>query len=220
MKQSKETLKEHFETGDKPTQEQYSDLIDSYIDNQQEPGNANRRFVINEVGDVNVTSELKVPEYTFSKTEGNELSLLKDNQVVSQIDLNTTATSIIKQKEITLNIDDLNNTDKYEILPPIGIGTLPIIHKVVYDVEITKAYNEFPSDVLFNLELDSGLELHRSPFILTTLLARDMSLHTPSTNLSFTINDFNKSILLRPTFNAIGGSVIIKIKLFYSTIES
>ena len=38
MKQNKETLKQFFETGDKPTQQQYADLIDSYIDAKQPEG--------------------------------------------------------------------------------------------------------------------------------------------------------------------------------------
>ncbi|MGG6229640.1 hypothetical protein [Tenacibaculum sp. SDUM215027] len=63
MKQNKETLKQFFETGDKPTQEQYSDLIDSYIDAKQPEGEANRRFVINETGEVSVASEQQVPTY-------------------------------------------------------------------------------------------------------------------------------------------------------------
>ncbi|SEC37311.1 hypothetical protein SAMN04489761_2810 [Tenacibaculum sp. MAR_2009_124] len=56
MKQSKETLKQFFETGDKPTQQQYSDLIDSYIDAKQMPGEPNRRFMIDENGDVSVAT--------------------------------------------------------------------------------------------------------------------------------------------------------------------
>lgn len=87
MKQSKETLKEYFETGDKPTQEQYSDLIDSYVDSQQEAGEANRRFVIDETGEVSVTSEQETPEYTLSEIENNKLSLLKDGIVVKEVDL-------------------------------------------------------------------------------------------------------------------------------------
>ncbi|MHC9089195.1 hypothetical protein ACXIHB_10825 [Tenacibaculum sp. IMCC1] len=63
MKQNKETLKQFFETGDKPTQEQYSDLIDSYIDAKQPEGEANRRFVIDETGEVSVASDKQVPEY-------------------------------------------------------------------------------------------------------------------------------------------------------------
>ncbi|WP_440120286.1 hypothetical protein [Tenacibaculum sp. Ill] len=63
MKQNKETLKQFFETGDKPTQEQYSDLIDSYIDAKQPEGEANRRFVIDETGEVSVASEQQVPTY-------------------------------------------------------------------------------------------------------------------------------------------------------------
>ncbi|WP_299105578.1 hypothetical protein [uncultured Tenacibaculum sp.] len=59
MKQNKETLKKHFETGDKPTQQQYADLIDSYIDAKQPAGEANRRFVIDEAGEVSVALDKK-----------------------------------------------------------------------------------------------------------------------------------------------------------------
>lgn len=54
MKRSKETLKEFFETGDKPTQQQYADLIDSFIDAQQPAGEGHRTFSINETGEVTV----------------------------------------------------------------------------------------------------------------------------------------------------------------------
>ncbi|MDE1205412.1 hypothetical protein [Tenacibaculum larymnensis] len=88
MKQNKETLKQFFETGDKPTQQQYADLIDSYIDAKQPEGEANRRFVIDELGEVSVASEQQVPEYTLSPISGtNTVDLLKDGISVSQIDL-------------------------------------------------------------------------------------------------------------------------------------
>ncbi len=61
MKKNKQELKSYFETGDKPTQEQYSDLIDSYIDAKQSEGEPNRRFVIDETGEV-----LLSPEYETS----------------------------------------------------------------------------------------------------------------------------------------------------------
>ncbi|NVK08258.1 MAG: hypothetical protein HWD89_04350 [Tenacibaculum sp.] len=88
MKQNKETLKQFFETGDKPTQQQYADLIDSYIDAKQPEGEANRRFVIDELGEVSVASEQQVSEYTLSPISGtNTVDLLKDGVSVSQIDL-------------------------------------------------------------------------------------------------------------------------------------
>ncbi len=89
MKQNKEILKQFFETGDKPTQQQYADLIDSYVDAKQLAGEANRRFVIDETGEVSVASEVKLPEYTLSEIIGNKLSLLKDGVVVKEIDLTT-----------------------------------------------------------------------------------------------------------------------------------
>ncbi|WP_170136985.1 hypothetical protein, partial [Tenacibaculum gallaicum] len=88
MKQNKETLKQFFETGDKPTQQQYADLIDSYIDAKQPEGEANRRFVIDETGEVSVASEQQVPEYSLSPISGtNTVDLLKDGVSVSQVDL-------------------------------------------------------------------------------------------------------------------------------------
>ncbi|NVK08256.1 MAG: hypothetical protein HWD89_04340 [Tenacibaculum sp.] len=88
MKQNKETLKQFFETGDKPTQQQYANLIDSYVDAKQPEGEANRRFVIDETGEVSVASEQQVPEYSLSPISGtNTVDLLKDGVSVSQIDL-------------------------------------------------------------------------------------------------------------------------------------
>ena len=56
MKQNKKIIKSYFETGDRPTQENYVDLIDSYIDAKQSKGESNRRFVIDEHGNVSVAS--------------------------------------------------------------------------------------------------------------------------------------------------------------------
>jgi hypothetical protein len=52
MKKSKEELKTYFETGDKPTQQNYADLIDSFVDAEQSIGDSNRTFVINANGEV------------------------------------------------------------------------------------------------------------------------------------------------------------------------
>ncbi|WP_299833818.1 hypothetical protein [uncultured Tenacibaculum sp.] len=87
MKKSKEELKSYFEKGDKPTQAQYSDLIDSYIDAKQPVGEVNRSFSIDENGEVTIVSEKTIPEYTLSDITNNKLSLLKDGVTVKEIDL-------------------------------------------------------------------------------------------------------------------------------------
>ncbi|CAL2091484.1 conserved protein of unknown function [Tenacibaculum sp. 190524A02b] len=87
MKKDKTTIKTYFETGDKPTQEQYINLIDSYVDARQPEGEPNRRFVIDEKGEVTVASEQKAPEYTLIEIAGNKLALLKDKTIVKEIDL-------------------------------------------------------------------------------------------------------------------------------------
>ncbi|KAB1160350.1 hypothetical protein F7018_00290 [Tenacibaculum aiptasiae] len=87
MKQNKEILKKYFETGDKPTQQQYAELIDSYVDSKQPEGKANRRFVIDEPGEVNVAEEERTPEYNLSDIVNNKLSLLKDGITVKEVDL-------------------------------------------------------------------------------------------------------------------------------------
>ena len=87
MKKSKEELKTYFETGDKPTQQNYADLIDSFVDAKQPVGEANRSFVIDANGDVSVAVNQPVPEYTLSDIVNNKVSLLKDGVVVKEIDL-------------------------------------------------------------------------------------------------------------------------------------
>jgi hypothetical protein len=87
MKKSKEELKGYFETGDKPTQDQYADLIDSFVDAKQIEGEENRRFVIDKNGDVGVAQEKSIPEYTLSGITNNKISLLKDGVVVKDIDV-------------------------------------------------------------------------------------------------------------------------------------
>ncbi|WP_431166076.1 hypothetical protein [Tenacibaculum halocynthiae] len=87
MKQDKKTIKTYFETGDKPTQEQFENLIDSYLDSKQIKGETNRRFIIDETGEVSVTSEKQIPEYTLSEIRNNKLALLKDGTPVKEIDL-------------------------------------------------------------------------------------------------------------------------------------
>lgn len=77
MKQNKETLKKFFETGDKPTQQQYADLIDSYIDARQAEGEANRRFVINETGEVHIATQLVTPDYQA----GTNVTIDKSNPI-------------------------------------------------------------------------------------------------------------------------------------------
>ncbi|WP_299132962.1 hypothetical protein [uncultured Tenacibaculum sp.] len=121
MKQNKETLKAYFETGDKPTQQQYSDLVDSYIDAKQPTGEPNRRFVIDENGEVSVASKLNIPEYTLSEITGNKLGLLKDGVVIKEINLN--ANSIIIETEwedITITSNNYSGTLQVKRIGDIG----------------------------------------------------------------------------------------------------
>lgn len=87
MKRNKDAIKKYFETGDVPTEAQYIDLIDSYVDSKQTEGEDNRRFVINAIGEVEVVSEQKIPTYTLSEIAGNRIALLKDGVTVKEIDL-------------------------------------------------------------------------------------------------------------------------------------
>ncbi|CAL2107898.1 hypothetical protein T190115A13A_50140 [Tenacibaculum sp. 190524A02b] len=89
MEQTKKTLKQFFETGDKPTQQQYADLIDSYVDAKQPEGEPNRRFVIDETGKVTVAPAQEIPEYDISNLEGNTLVLLKNGKIVKKINLSS-----------------------------------------------------------------------------------------------------------------------------------
>ena len=102
MKKTKEELKSYFEKGDKPTQAQYSDLIDSYLDAKQPVGEANREFKIDENGEVTVVSEKVIPEYTLSDITNNKLSLLKDGVTVGEVSL-TQASQVEGNESVVLS---------------------------------------------------------------------------------------------------------------------
>ncbi|MCK8520222.1 hypothetical protein M0D21_01515 [Aquimarina sp. D1M17] len=53
MKQPKETLKSYFETGDKPTEQEFCDLIDSY--HHQDSGAVVTNVSVNDNGDQQIT---------------------------------------------------------------------------------------------------------------------------------------------------------------------
>ncbi len=171
MKKNKEELKTYFETGDKPTQEQYSDLIDSYIDAKQPSGAANRRFVIDKEGEVSVSSEQKISEYTLSEIVGNKLALLKDGVVVKEVDLTTylddtnlarlvsgtvDANGIATFKRdddsvFTVDLSNLKEVSAFQGIPNVGNETNQtlIVNKTGKDIS-----NNFNSDILLKTEYD------------------------------------------------------------------
>ncbi len=133
MKKSKQELKTYFETGDKPTEGQYADLIDSYVDSKQEKGDSNRRFVIDEDGEVLVSSEQNIPEYTLSEISDNKLGLLKDGVVVKEIDL---AAYIDDTNLSRLVSGDLNKTT--------GILTVVREDNSSFNIDLSSLTNEVP----------------------------------------------------------------------------
>ncbi len=105
MNRDKKTIKTYFETGDVPTQQQYEDLIDSYIDSKQLPGEPNRRFVIDENGYVRVLSEIKQSNYSLSEINGNKIALLKDGVVINEIDLSAYVDNINLSRLVSGSLD-------------------------------------------------------------------------------------------------------------------
>ncbi|MGG8496195.1 hypothetical protein ACQY1Q_07240 [Tenacibaculum sp. TC6] len=177
MKQNKETLKQFFETGDKPTQQQYTDLIDSYIDSKQEAGEANRRFVIDETGEVSVASEQSIPEYTLSPIFGtNTVDLLKDGVSVSQIDLTPYLDNTNLARLVSGTVDgnglatftrDDNSTFTVDFSGFLGgnntlnsgegtfISTLSSINGISYTGTMEGNYNYIGNRVDFTIKLDN-----------------------------------------------------------------
>ena len=94
MKIIKDKLKKYFELGDKPTQKQYAELIDSMLLNQQEPGENNRSFVIDEEGIVSLISEKRALKNVQLINDNTALKFIFTNDENIIIDLgeyNTTA---------------------------------------------------------------------------------------------------------------------------------
>ncbi|WP_299119592.1 hypothetical protein [uncultured Tenacibaculum sp.] len=107
MKQNKETLKKYFETGDKPTQQQYAELIDSYIDSKQPEGEANRRFVIDETGEVSVAPEKKAQEYNLQQVSDNgskttnKLTVENSFDATGKLDLSHNEVGMLNSRQST-----------------------------------------------------------------------------------------------------------------------
>ena len=138
MKKTKEELKTYFETGDKPTQEQYADLIDSYIDAKQPVGNDERRFVINGNGEVLVKSKLAIPEIQA----GNNIIIDKSDP------LNFVISSISKTDG-----DAVINTTHADLLSLISVNGL--VPEQEYSFEFRNIYKQLDSDVV---KQDSPIE--------------------------------------------------------------
>lgn len=116
MKQSKQTLKTYFETGDKPTQQQYADLIDSYIDSKQPTGAANRRFVINADGNVSVAPELGILQ-SVEFVDSNDADSKKDSLKFTFANGNIISTSITELLDtgVFSGLSKLSGDDKYKV---------------------------------------------------------------------------------------------------------
>ena len=220
MKQNKETLKAYFETGDKPTQQQYTDLIDSYVDNKQPIGEANRRFVIDAQGEVNLASEQQVLEYTLSPISGtNTVDLLKDGVSVSQIDLTSFIDSPILKTTKTFAIGDLSTASVYELIPAQGENTLLSIHKIIFDVNITSAYVGTTTDNVFGTDIDGEPFTGTSSFMDINIVDRKIKIFNTGGSESST-TAFNKPLTIKPKVTGTGGSLTAKITVLYSVIEA
>ncbi|WP_442264916.1 hypothetical protein ACSIGC_11235 [Tenacibaculum sp. ZS6-P6] len=92
MKKSKEELKKYFETGDKPTQAEYSDLIDSYIDAKQPVGESNRTFIINENGEVNLVGQ----QSDWAQTDASQPDYIKNKPEVEKTIIIPTRNYVLK----------------------------------------------------------------------------------------------------------------------------
>ncbi|PKH50010.1 hypothetical protein CXF68_04510 [Tenacibaculum sp. Bg11-29] len=218
MKQNKETLKKHFETGDKPTQEQYTDLIDSYIDNKQPEGEPNRRFVIDETGEVNVASGQEISEYTLSGTLEKKLALLKNGVIKEEIDLTSFIDKPILKITKTLTIADLNTASIYELIPAQGENTLLSIHKIVFDVSITSSYLGVSTEPIFETDINAEHYTGQSAFMDISKVDRKIAIRKP-TSSDLSINTFNKPLTIKSKVTGTGGNLTAKITVFYSVIK-
>ncbi len=209
MKKNKETLKTYFETGDKPTQEQYGNLIDSYVDAKQLPGEANRRFVIDETGEVSVVSEVKLPEYTLSEIVGNKLSLLKDGVVVKEIDLTTYLDDTNLSRLVSGTVD------------PAGMATFKRDDSSTFTVDFSSLLGgagvQVQADWSQNISTQSNFIKNKPTDLLKALgplvKEEEYRLHVaPSAPLDLNSLTFDKNIVIIKDYN---DGVTIKNYLFF-----
>ncbi|SNR17721.1 hypothetical protein [Tenacibaculum jejuense] len=156
MKKTKEELKTYFETGDKPTQEQYADLIDSFIDAKQPVGEPNRRFIIDENGDVSLSSETAQTS-NFSELEIKKLKTLTKR--FGRLDFNhfkdrdALPTFLWENGSLLVfftNYNDGTNNGNYLLVKQTGISENV---NLLYLRNKEKLQILFYDDTLFNLSL-------------------------------------------------------------------
>ncbi|SNR17722.1 hypothetical protein [Tenacibaculum jejuense] len=110
MKKSKEELKSYFEKGDKPTQAQYADLIDSFIDEKQPLGEANRTFNINENGEINLVSQ----QSNWTQSDATQPDYIKNKPELEKLIKVPTRNYVLKSHE-----RKTTNGDTYECKVPL-----------------------------------------------------------------------------------------------------
>ncbi|CAA0203289.1 hypothetical protein V3A08_05865 [Tenacibaculum maritimum] len=154
MKQNKEIIKKYFETGDKPTQQQYHELIDSYIDAKQPPGAAHRKFAIDENGDVSVVAGTEIPQADWKQTDSTSLDYIKNKPNISK--------PIVLETVATFNQGTIENTSLTAIPAP-GVGKF--IEILAASFEYIHGGGSFTGTAKMQLNTASGTTIAASQMI-------------------------------------------------------
>ncbi|WP_158837814.1 hypothetical protein [Polaribacter sp. L3A8] len=212
--QNRSVLKEYFRTGKKPTEQNYTDIIDSFVNRSDDD------FVeaIHPLTDATTTQKGIVEQATLAEVEAGTDSTRFVTPKGAKRAVETFTTESIKKITKLFNINDLNTTDVYEMLPAQGANKIISVHKTIFDINITIPYNNNATNHLLELDVNSEYFVGNSNFMDITVANREISITNPSSG-NFSKSIFNKPLNLKPKINENGGTLDVKVIVFYSVID-
>lgn len=132
MKQTLETIKTYFETGDKPKQQEYWDTWESFWHKDE---------IIPQVTVENLKADL-LAKGTAIQLTTDELQLTNANStVLSAVPLSSLGQSVLLKKEVSFTINDISSSTEFVLLDAPGVDKMNNVHKIVLDAQVIAGYS-------------------------------------------------------------------------------
>ncbi|QTD39026.1 hypothetical protein JL193_07190 [Polaribacter batillariae] len=212
--QDRNTLKDFFKKGKKPTEQNYADFIDSFVNKNDD----NFVETIPALPDATTTKKGIVEQATLAEVEAGLDNTRFITPKGAKRAVETFTSESIKKNTKLFNINDLKTTDVYEILPAQGANKIISVHKTIFDINITVPYNNNATNYLLELDVNSEYFVGNSNFMDINIENRKVSISVASGG-NFSTSILDKPLNLKPKINESGGTLIVKVVVFYSVID-
>jgi len=232
--QNRNILKEYFKTGKKPTEQEYEDLIDSFVNRTEDDfvktlpplpdATTTKKGIVEQATLTEVQAGTEDTRFVTPKGVKRAVETFAPIAPVQSVNGQTgdvifdTGNNTIKKITKVFNINNLSTTNVYEIIPAQGSNSIIDVHTVVFDIEILTRYVGVTTGVLFNMGVNSRDFIARSPFMSINMADRKIQIIKPS-GRNFPLSEFNKPINLITNVEGTGGRAVVKIAVLYSIVN-